>query len=441
MKARSAALTILNQLNNNFFGYEKKTEKFLARNKFSNEDKNFINTLVKGVIEYSKYLDFVIEKSYRGNFRNLENAALNILRLGAFQAKVLKTPPHAFVNETVNVTKELKMTRLTGLVNGVLRHLQNDEYLEKQIAKLPRIKQLSVHYSFPEWMVEKWLKDFGETEVEKLLEYNNQPPQIFFRMNNLRTNEAIFFKLLDNQQIKYTIASEKPAIFFTVDEPWKLLTSDLFKKGFCSVQDLSQSFAVNLLEPRGNEVILDLCAAPGGKSTYIAQLTENSAQLTSFDISFKKLKLLQDETHRLGINCIATAEANTAVAELPKADKILVDAPCTATGILNRKADLRWSRNPQDYIKTNTLQKNILKNAAKALKPGGTLVYSTCSIENEENVEIINDFLANNPEFKLEPAQDFVDNKYCDEKGFVTILPHKHQISGAFAARLKKGNR
>jgi 16S rRNA (cytosine967-C5)-methyltransferase len=438
VKARSAAITILNRLNNNFFGYEETTEKFLAKNKFSNEDKNFINALVKGVIEYSKYLDFVIEKSYRGNFRNLEKSALNILRLGAFQAKILKTPPHAFVNETVNITKELKMKRLTGLVNGVLRHLQDDTYLDKQLARLPKIKQLAIKYSFPEWVVHKWVKDFGEEETIKLLAYNNQPPVIYFRLNNLRTNKEIFFKLLDNQQIKYNIEIENPAVFFTVSAPGKLINSDLFKRGFCSVQDLSQSFAVNLLQPQGNEEILDLCAAPGGKSTYIAQLTKNTAQLISYDISFKKLKLLQKEIHRLGITCISTVEANSTVVELPQADKILVDAPCTATGILNRKADLRWSRQPKDYIKTNTLQKNMLKNAARALKNGGTLVYSTCSIEKEENVQIINDFLANNPEFTLEPAQNFMDNDFCDDHGFVTILPHKHHMSGAFAARLKK---
>jgi len=438
VKARTATVKILNQLDKNFFGYEEATETLLKRHKFISEDKNFINTMVKGVIEQAKFLDFVIAESYRGNFHKLEKTALNILRIGVFQAKILHTPIHAYVNETVNVTKDLKIPRLTGLINGVLRHLADEETIEKKLRQMKKAKEYSLRYSFPEWLVEKWMKKFGETTTRDLLQFNNQSPKIYFRLNNLKTAEDTFFKVLSNKNISYEIHREKPLPFFTVNEPAKLLSGDLFEKGFYSVQDLSQAFAVNLLQPQDNEKILDLCAAPGGKSTYIAQLTQNKAQLTACDISTKKLKLLQKEMLRLGIQCISTATANSATVQLPAADKILVDAPCTGTGVINRKADIRWNRKPEDFHKTTGLQRNILHNAARSLKPGGTLVYSTCSIETEENEAIIQEFLDNHADFYLEPAQNFVEEKYCDSQGFVNIFPPVHKMSGAFAARLKK---
>ncbi len=441
MKARSAAVLILNQLNNIFYGYEETTELFLSKNHFIPEDRNFINKLVKGVIEHSKYLDFVIDKSYKGKFKNLEKIALNILRIGVFQSKILKTPDHAFVNETVNITKEIKKPRLTGLINGILRHVATDEEIEKHLSKYNKINRLAILYSFPEWMIKKWIKDFGEVETIKLLKFNNTSSTIFFRLNSLKTNKEILFNLLDKEQIQYKIITEEPSLFFTVKDPWKLLKSNIFKSGFCSVQDLSQSFPVNLLSPIDNEVILDICAAPGGKSTYIAQLTQNNAQIISYDISKRKLNLLKDEIKRLEITSIEIQEANSETFEFPEADKILVDAPCTGTGVLNRKADIRWSKHSDDIHKTNQIQKNILNNAAKSLKQGGTLVYSTCSIEIEENQKIIDNFLSNHPDFVLEPAQNYIDEKYCDSKGYVNILPHEHNIPGGFAARLTKGKK
>jgi len=438
VKPRTAAVSILNQLNDNFFGYEKALEQFFRNNNFKSEDRNFINILVKGTIEQVAYLDFVISNTYRGNFSNLEKIALNILRIGILQAKILKTPVHAYVNETVNVTKDLDAGRITGLVNGVLRHIISDKEIEKIYSKITPVKRLGLQYSFPKWMIEKWIKVFGEEDTIKLLEYYNSPSQIFFRVNPLRANISTFFTLLKNKGYNITIHQEKPGIFFTIENPAKLIGSDLFRKGFVSVQDLSQAFAVELLEPKEGETILDICAAPGGKSTYIAQLTRNMGIIKSYDISHKKLKLLRDEMHRQEITCIEAIEANTAQKQLPQADKILVDAPCTGTGVLGRKADLRWSRKPDDILKTNKLQKEILANAAKALKPGGILVYSTCSIEIEENQSIIKAFLMDNPEFSVELANKIIDEKYCDDDGFVSILPFKHQISGSFAVRLKK---
>ncbi|MBN2280553.1 MAG: 16S rRNA (cytosine(967)-C(5))-methyltransferase RsmB [Candidatus Marinimicrobia bacterium] len=438
MKARTAAVIILNKLNDRFYGYEEVMEKFFRTERFKPEDRHFIHTLVKGTIEQSAFLDFVISNTYQGNFRNLEKITLNILRLGVFQAKILRTPVHAYVNETVNVTKELKAERITGLINGVLRNIISDKEIETIFSKVTPLKKLAIKYSFQQWMIEKWFLDFGQENTIKLLEYYNSAPEIFFRVNPLRANPGTFFTLLKNKGFKVQVHSEKPGQFFTVDNAAKLLSGDLFQKGFISVQDMSQAFAVELLRPAIGERILDVCAAPGGKSTYLAQLTQNLGHIKSYDLSFEKLKLMKAEMQRQEITCIETFEADATKFQFSPADKILVDAPCTGTGVLGRKADLRWSRQPGDITKTNLLQKEILANAAKSLKPGGILVYSTCSLEKEENQTIVEDFLINNPDFKLEPADKYVDKKYCDSKGFVTILPFQHLMSGGFAARLKK---
>ena len=438
MKARTAAVTILHKLDNNFYGYEEVVEKFLRRNKFSKEDKSFINVLVKGTIEQSRYLDFVISATYRGNFETLEKSALNILRIGILQAKILNTPVHAYVNETVNVTKDLKKFRLTGLINGVLRHVASDDKINKLLADYNPVKRLGIIHSFPDWMIEKWISDYGEKNTHELIRFYNSSSNIYFRLNTLKTNADTFFRVIKNMGFEATIKQKSPGLFFTVTNPGEFLNSNTFHKGLCSVQDISQAFAAELLSPRENDHILDLCAAPGGKSTYLAQLTNNLATIKSYDISHHKLNLLRDEIKRLDITNIETIEADAAIYELPAADKILVDAPCTGTGIIGRKADLRWSRNPNDFQKTNLLQHNILANAAKALKKEGVLVYSTCSIEKEENQQIVNEFLEKHPDFQLEPAQQFIDEKYCDDEGFVNILPFEHKISGSFAARLKK---
>ncbi len=438
MKARTAAVTILNKLDNNFYGYEEEVEKFLNRNKFSPEDKNFINLLVKGTIEQARYLDFVIEATYRGDFKRLEKSALNILRIGVLQAKILHTPVHAYVNETVNITKALKKFRLTGLINGVLRHLVSDAEIDKLLADYNPVKRLGIIYSFPDWMIKKWTRDFGEENTLELMKFYNSSRKIFFRLNTLKTNADTFFPILKNKGFEPKIIQQEPGIFFTLKNPGEFLGSNIFHKGLCSVQDLSQAFAAELLTPQEKDHILDLCAAPGGKSTYLAQLTKNLATIKSYDISHKKLNLLRDEIKRQDIRNIEPIEADAAVYQLPLANKILVDAPCTGTGIIGRKADLRWSRKANDFHKTNMLQRNILANAAKALQKGGVLVYSTCSIEKEENQAIVAEFLDNHPDFVLEPAQKFIDENYCDEAGFVNILPFKHQLSGSFAARLKK---
>ncbi len=439
MRARTAAVKILNSLDDNFYGYEEKTKRFLRRNRFSKEDRAFINTLVKGTIEYVKYLDFIISHSYRGNFFRLEKAAKNILRIGILQARILNTPIHAYVNETVNVTKELRMKRLTGLVNGVLRHIPKQQKIDELLKKKDEIKYLSIKYSYPEWLIKKWIKDHGKKNCMKMIQFNNQTQQTFFRMNSLKSSADTFFTILKNKGFDYEIVQEKPGIYFTVKDSGKLINSNLFKKRLCTIQDFSQAQAVQLLDPKENETILDLCAAPGGKSIYMAQLTQNYAQIKAYDISHKKLSLLRDEVTKQNISSIETLEVNSTEFEFPTADKILIDAPCTGTGILGRKADLRWSRKAEDFEMTNRLQRDILDNGAKALKPGGVLVYATCSIEQEENQQIIKAFLVKHPEFKLVSATDWIDEKYCDVEGFVSILPFKHQISGSFAARLTKG--
>ena len=437
MKTRAAAVKVLNSLNKNYFDYEIKIDSMSKRLNYSQQDRDFLYILIKGVIKYSKLLDFYIKSTYKKSLNKIEPTGLNLLRLGIFQGRILKTPGHAYVFETVQAAKELKLFRLTGLVNGILRNLPSEEKIRQLLSDKETITDLSILHSHPDWLTKRWLNNFGKDKTEKLLKFNNEYTEIYFRHNPLKITATKLFQELSDKGFNYKIHLERPIPYFTVNEPGRLLKSKIFKQGFCSVQDLSQAFPIILLDPRKDEKILDICGAPGGKSTFIAQLQNDETELLVSDISKRKIKLIENEVSRLGIKSIKMYIADATNYQYEKADKILIDAPCTGTGVLTRRADMRWNRKPEDLEKLIDIQKMILENASKYIKHGGTIVYSTCSIEYEENQGIIDSFLQNHPKFIVESAIDFVPEKYCMGDA-VQIFPHSHNICGSYAIRLKR---
>lgn len=439
MNTRALAVQLLNSFHYHYNDFEKKVADTTERLNFSQADQDFVYIIVKGVIQYRKLLEYILTFSLNKTSRRLEQTALNLLYIGALQRVILKTPEHALVYETVEAAKELNRPDLAPLVNGVLRNLPDEQTWRTALSQCPNlVERLAIEYSHPEWLVDRWLKEFGENDCRFLLEFNNSYQEIYFRHNPLRLSWNEGTEQLRNLNLKYQIVADFPLPFFTVNQPGALLKSEYFSEGGCSVQDHSQAFAVLLLDPKPGETIRDVCAAPGGKSTFIAQLVGKTVHITVSDISQKKITLIKNECVRLGIDFINYAVADASDERFPLVDKVLIDAPCTGTGVLSRRADLRWNRTSRDLDQLCRLQLKILENVSQSVKDGGAIVYSTCSIEPEENWGVIQQFIDRHPEFAIEPAVQYIDKYYCDESGAVMILPQKHRMTGGFAVRLSK---
>jgi 16S rRNA (cytosine967-C5)-methyltransferase len=285
-------------------------------------------------------------------------------------------------------------------------------------------------------LIDRWISEYGQKNTEQIVKFNNIYQKIYFRHNPIRiSGENLQDRLLE-KKYSIDIACSNSVIFFYVDKPGVLLKSDIFRRGFISVQDISQSLAVRLLDPKSGETIVDACAAPGGKTGFIAQLTGSSGNIHAYDISQGKVRLLKNEIFRLGIDFVNYGVADARTDSFPMADKILLDVPCSGTGVLARRADLRWNRKREDIEKLLDIQRQILANMAHYCKPGGIIVYSTCSIEPEENWSNIEWFMHSYPAFKIESADLFIEKKWCNENGAIAILPHVHRQTGSFAVRL-----
>ncbi len=440
MRTRAAAVNILNTLPRNYYNYEKRVVEVSKNLNYNQQDQDFVYVLVKGVIKYKKLLDYILEMATDKPLKKIEVDALNLLRIGAFQRVMLNTPRHALVYETSEAAKDLHRPDLVPFVNAVLRHLPDERVWLSSMRNLGRVKSIAIKYSHPEWLVERWIKTYGEQDTIELLKFDNDYQEIFFRHNPIKISWDKFEQEIVNRDYSINLMMSEPIHFFTTVNPGRLLKSKLFKEGYCSVQDLSQALAVLLLDPNPGETILDVCAAPGGKSTFIAQLVGKRGKVTSSDVTEKKISLLKNECSRLGINCINYMVADAGKGVFFEADKILVDVPCSGTGVLARRADMRWNRQPSDIVKLKQLQTEILNNVSNYVRNKGAFVYSTCSIEIEENWGIIEAFLNSHLDFALDPADKYVETEYCDEKGAVQILPQKHGMTGSFAVRLVKLN-
>ncbi len=413
-------------------------ENALARTRLSAADRGLCQELVYGVVRRLATLDWLIARKTNG--REQKPALQNLLRLGLYQIFWLdRIPPHAAVHETVELAKRSGYGSQSGFINAVLRgFLREADAIRALLAEL-KITQPALGFSQPDWLVERWRKRLGEDKTFRLLEWNNTSPKTYARVNPLKfgkdgpiTLEAAAAKLLPRwreENVEYD--------FFTRDWTGENLVFELkshpplaslgsFRDGWFYIQDPSTLLAVAQMAVRPGDRVLDLCAAPGGKTTFIAQQMQDQGSILATDISEDRLKLIRENCQRLGIAC-AQVELVSALKFAPaslKFDRILVDAPCSNTGVLRRRVDLRWRISPDEIARLQKTQLELLAFAATQLKPGGILVYSTCSLEPEENSQVIQEFLAAHPNLKLESTRE--------------LSPFADEVDGAFVARLEK---
>jgi len=423
--ARELALTVLQSLETGKEHSDTLLHRQLQHSALNRVDRALATELVNGVLRQRLQLDYLISHVYHHKLDKAASVLKNILRLGAYQILFLnKVPDWAAVNECVKLARKYKGDRMSKLVNGVLRKITPDSMtLEAWLSEEQPEKQLAIRYSHPEWLIERWMRAFGAEKTGAILTYNNQPPLLGFRINRLKASAEQFFANSD-AEVKYETCNIESFFLskdFTTFEP-------AISGGLLTVQNPTQGRACLLLNPAPGTTVLDLCSAPGGKATFLAELMQNSGQLLAVDRYEQKLLKLDAHAKALGITMITTVTAD-ARSFIPdqRPDAILLDAPCSGTGVLGRRAELRWKVSPEMLVELVQLQSDLLDHAAALLDDGGVLVYATCSIEPEENSLQIEAFLERNPDFTTDP-----------EEKILTLPGEYRGFDGGFCQRVHK---
>ena len=423
-----AARVLLRRLQGSAF-VEDLLDDALASVKMRPDDRRFAQEMVYGCVRWQGTLDWLVAR--KTDARPQQPQVQIFLRLGLYQLFFLdRVPPHAACYETVEIAKRLGFVNEANFVNAILRRSEADrEQVQLALADL-RATQPHLGYSHPEWLVQKWTARWGADDTRRLLEWDNTAPLTHTRVNMLTTSPSQLldrWRLTENVEYDFVTCpwAEENHVFALKSHP-SLAALGSFRDGWFYVQDPSTLLAVQALDPWAGESILDLCAAPGGKTAYIAQKMENDGELLACDSSPARLKLVNENCARLGVTCVKTlplGDHPEAALIQKKFDKVLVDAPCSNTGVLRRRIDLRWRLKPEEITRLRETQLKLLQLAAAHLKPGGTLVYSTCSLEPEENSEVVKEFLAAHPQFRLESERD--------------LTPFRDGVDGAYVAKLR----
>lgn len=426
---------IVKVLSKNLFS-DKLLQQMTKRLQVANENADLLYALVKGIIKMQNNLEYIASLYADTNkFTATSKKIKIILYMGLYQLLYCDSiPEYAAVHETVSLAKKLYGNKIGNFVNAILR-----AYLRSPQINYPANinERLALEYSFSIEIINKWVEYWGEDKTEMLCIYYNDVPKLHIRINNMATSKSHLMQYFDRRNIK-TIPSEASENILISDQPREILNEIAFSEGYYSIQDTSAALVVELLNPELDENILDLFAAPGGKATYISEFMANTGEVIAVDKFPNKIKKLKQAVERLQIkNMKLNAEDAFHFGPVAAAyDKVLLDVPCSGWGVFQKKSELRWQFN-QDMPKLLKLQSDALKLGTSFVKPGGFMIYSTCTLNKAENELQIEKFLAKNRDFKLIPASEFIKKEYT-ENGYLKTLPFKHDMDGAFAAKLQK---
>ncbi len=400
------------------------------------ENADLLYVLVKGVIKMQKHLDHIASLFTEPKKFASTNIKIKILLyIGLYQLIYCDNiPEYAAVNETVALARKLYNEKIANFINAVLR-----SYLRSKKIEYPEnvADRISLEYSFPRDFIDKWLKKWGAEKTEMLCMYYNDVPKLHIRINTLATEKQRITDYFERRNIKITPSTASSNILIT-EQARDVLNEIAFTEGYYSVQDASAAMVVELMNPQMYESILDLFAAPGGKATYISELMGNTGEMIAVDKFPNKIKKLKHAVERLKISNMKfnAVDAFKFGPVAPAYDRVLLDVPCSGWGVFQKKAELRWQIN-QDVPKLLKLQENALKTGAAFVKSGGYLVYSTCTMNEEENEKQVERFLAKNKDFQLIPAEKYIPECFT-QNGFLKTIPFEHNMDGAFAAKLIK---
>lgn len=426
-------------------------------------DRAFVTALVQGVLRNKNQLDDTLAKLSSQPLKKIQPAPLNLLRLALFQLDHMEDiPQRAVVDTAVQIARGLGHEGIAKFTNAVLRsHLrqksksgpalvgkQEETDNLSELSNEDASQNLSRQFSLPPWLISRWLTRFGLDETLALLKAGSKPARLTLRVNDTAMETDGYERILQDKGVVVERSQLVPTCLVIKDRkaikgPVEKLPG--FDEGIFSVQDEAAAFVSLVVSPQAGDFVIDLCAAPGGKTLHMAELMENKGRILAVDKHEGRLNMVKENRQRLGLTNIETRAADGITFSGVQADKVLVDAPCTGTGVINKRSDIRFKLKAEDIEAVNKIQRDLMNNAANLVKPGGRLVYSTCSIEKEENEDLVDWFLAEHPQFEAEDLSECFGGKEEQyglaeqaRKGRALFLPSRHECSGFFVARLKR---
>ena len=420
-------------------------EKIFSHHEISSLDRHLLSELVYGVVRRKRTLNSLINQLATKKASQQPLNLLVILQLGLYQLRYLdKIPPSAIVHTSVELAKRNGMGKIAGVVNGILRaYLRKSDDEDFLILPNEKIPRLGVKYSFPDWIVSVFLDQFSYTDTEKLLQWFNIAPQLDLRVNCLQTTREDLQSLLLSYGIQTEFLPHLPQGLRIIESAGNLAHLGEFSQGLFTIQDGSAQLVTHLLNPQPQETIIDACAAPGGKTTHIAELMADKGKIIAIDCHQSRLNKIEQNQQRLQLNSIETClgDSSKLVLEEEIADKVIVDVPCSGLGTIHKNPDIRWHKKPDQIKQLNQLQKNILGNASRWVKKGGVMVYATCTLNRRENENIVNQFLLHHPQWHLEDIKSNKSNSdfSITSESIVKIFPPTDKMDGFFMAKLIKG--
>jgi 16S rRNA (cytosine967-C5)-methyltransferase len=399
-----------------------------------------VTDYVAGVTRWKRWLDHLVAGVYRGDLEAMEAPLRQILRIGAYDLVIRRIAPHAAINEAVDAARRAVRPEAAGVTNAVLRAISQLDPAAVAIDAEDQAERLAVRWSHPTWLVRRWLDRYGEKDAVRLLERDNRAPVHGLRIDGPSAARASFRDMLKEARIDW---EPSPYLddFVRVIRLQPIIRARWIERGYCTVQDESTGLVVRVLDPQPGEHVVDACAAPGGKSLYASSLMGGRGRITAVDQNAARLDLLSRSASKAPtpIDSIVADFVDWAAGHAgDPADRVLLDAPCSGLGVMARRADLRWRRSPESFAELTALQDRLLDAASLVVRPGGLLVYATCTIEPEENAERVHAFLGRHPDFSLEPAGDAVPARLLDADGSLLTLPFRDDVDGAYAARLRR---
>jgi 16S rRNA (cytosine967-C5)-methyltransferase len=394
------------------------------------QDIGLATEIVYGTIQRLNTIDYFLKRFVVKGIAKLDPWVRSLLRLSYYQMVYLdRVPDHAIVTEAVNLAKKRGHSGISGMVNGVLRNVIRQKDTLQLPNGLPMVERIALTYSHPEWMVKRWIRQLGEARTEQLCEANNKPPHVSIRTNTMKLSRNGLVALLNEAGLE-AVPSQLASDGIIVKGGGNMALTAWYAEGLFSIQDESSMLVAETIDAQPGEKILDCCAAPGGKTAHIAETMKDHGEIWACDIHEHKQNLIREQAARLGLTSIHTKVSDArelqAHFEAGSFDRILLDAPCSGLGVIRRKPDMKWNKHEQDLDEVCLIQRELLEKVHPLLRSGGVLVYSTCTMEYNENEGMVRAFLDKHPEFEW------------DQPKPLEIFPYEYMSDGFFIARLRK---
>lgn len=440
---RQIALEVINRVHTTGSYANILLPKKLARTDLDSRDKAFITELTYGTLRAKGTLDWIIKQFSKQKIAKIPDMVLDLVRMSVYQIFYMDVPDHAVVNEAASMAKNNFHIGIVSFINGLLRGIirGKDSISWPNRTSDPAI-YLSIIYFHPQWMVESWIDEFGFDEAEALCKANNRSSKLTIRVNKLKTTSKVLADSLQKKDWKVEPGQYADEALH-IKGGGDISKTREFKEGLFYVQDESSMLASHVLSPQPDETILDVAAAPGGKTTHIAQLMDNHGNIIAVDANPNRINLLKQNLQRLGIKNVQLINADAtklkSVIRQP-VDRILVDAPCSGLGVLARRPDARWNKTPEQIIELSNIQVDILTAVADLLKPGGVMVYSVCTLTERETSLAVERFLHIRQDYDIDNVSPFLFADIRDDvyNGMIQLMPNRHNVDGLFIARLKR---